>query len=256
MCLVTTLEKPFITTKDIVVSKAVQYNKQGKLVTICRDFPITDNTLEASGKEEIKGQKVKRILGGFIHCYVGKTNRYSKKAIIPKGSICWISRDFTEICTKKIIFCEDQKLTPLLEIIEDIEVPKLKYNLNLPIIITNWYTANKYCKDNNAYLPSQDELLEVYDQSVYYNIERLKKGLDIIEDNWFWSSTDSRYSERAVYVDFSDGYVGSSGHDNNNYVLAFSAIQNFNSFNKQLKNLTDKQLSFGDMAEWFKAVLY
>lgn len=206
MCLITSLKDSFITSKDIVVYKEVMYNTKGDLVTPYQNVPISE-IMEPEDKAYFKINNNNKTIGpGFIHCYTQKKDVYGYTVIIPKGTECWISNDLQEICTKKIILCKNKEITPLMEILEDIVLPELKYNLDLPIICTNWYTATKYCKENNADLPSLKQLREIYKHQVYYNIKRIKKNLNIIYSKYYWSSTLFD-SGRAQVLYFSNGDV-------------------------------------------------
>ena len=115
MCLITSIKKPFIAKKDIVVYKRLVKGYYDNYVTPHQETFVTLNSvLHAKGKHEISNADKQEIRSGFVHAYLSKNKYLSSryilfKSIIPKGTKFYISDDLAEVCAKEM-FITDEKV--------------------------------------------------------------------------------------------------------------------------------------------------
>ena len=86
------------------------------------------------------------------------------------------------------------------------------------------YPAFAWCREQGEdwYLPSKDELLSLYHVKNQINKLLRDKCKEMINDNWYWSSTERGFGAWLVYM--GNGYTGNGNKGGSHYVRAVSAF--------------------------------
>ena len=219
MCLITNRQKPLVTDRDLIVCKNLVL-KGDEWVTPIRDTPITGNLLESSipndpNDDMLYGQHT--IDGEGVHAYTNLANRVGFKAIIPKGSLFWVSSDLMEIASTKLILTEEEYSGDTdLEYICDLLLKdvKVEYSNNV-VSINNYHILHKF----GIKLFSADELEEIFKYRIYINACLYKNKQNLIPSYWHWAN-DIVGSNKALYLHPYVGKVDSDDKSSVNTVLA------------------------------------
>lgn len=234
MCLITNLKKPLVAKQDIVVYKELTVDEEGRIFTPFQHKEVRSSELiiyiydNKVSRKDYNG--LTSISEGFIHAYTNPPETFYKICIIPKGTLYFVSSDLQEVCSKHIVFIDEiEKVINIDLIISDIDNRKsLKYNLPLNIIKADYYTSKFYAESNNCRLFTLQELREIREHLIYYNIKRFEDSLNLMElCKCYWSSEIQKDSCGDASIDclgFGNGYCPQGYFDDYCYALAGSAF--------------------------------
>ena len=227
MCLITNRQKPLVADRDLIVCKILVLKEDG-WITPVRDVPITTNLLVSSVPNDPKDDKIcgrHQINGEGVHAYTNLANRVGFKAIIPKGSLFWVSSDLMEIASTKLILTEEEYSGDTdLEYICDLLLKdvKVEYSNNV-VSINNYHIDTRYIGKGANYhvlnkfgikLFSADELEEIFKYRIYINACLYKNKQNLIPSYWHWAR-DIISPNMAPYV---HPYVNKVGRDDKSSV--------------------------------------
>ena len=238
MCLFTNRTKPLMASKDLVVNKELIV-KDGKYYTPYQGVEVKLNSylttpISMPGDMSLSGYHQIRKEG--IHSYTHLGEHIGFKAIIPKGTLFWISSDLQEIASTELYItdkiCDEE--TDLKEICDLLLKENfVKYEENKIILLDKYYISTKYigkqCNhylltDSNIQLFDKDDLKEILLYILYINALLYKYDFKLFPtDSGYWSKNihTETYAFR-VNPDF--GGVVISYRNGTDYVLAVSAF--------------------------------
>lgn len=233
MCLITNRQKPLVTDRDLIVCKNLVL-KGNEWFTPIRDTQITGNLLESSIPVEPENDMIygqHQIDGEGVHAYTNLANRVGFKAIIPKGSLFWVSSDLMEIASTKLILTEEEYLGDTdLEYICDLLLKdvKVEYSNNV-VSINNYHIDTRYIGKGANYnvlhkfgikLFSVNELEEIFKYRIYINACLYKNKQNLIPSYWHWARDIISPNTKALYLHPYVGKVDSDDKSSVNTVLA------------------------------------